>query len=168
MSSVEARLQEYRDKKLREKRSEEQKQRLWDIVTLAGIRNRWVAAPIPRGRDGSTPEENEEEADDGDYDEDVEEEEEEEQQSICPQTPLDAAILLVKVLIWLNLFYLAVYVEFGAIFVLTSGFAFIWLNLGRRRRGAPSAYSVFNPNCEAIDGTLTGEQIDQNIRHGIR
>ena len=75
---------------------------------------------------------------------------------------------VVQVLLWLCAFSLAVYAEFGAVFVLTSGFAAIWLNLGRNRgrRGAPSAYSVFNPGCESLDGTLTGEQVDQTIRRG--
>ena len=74
-----------------------------------------------------------------------------------------------QVLLWLCIFSLAVYAEFGAVFVLTSGFAAIWLNLGRNRgrRGAPSAYSVFNPGCESIDGTLTGEQVDGQIRYAL-
>ena len=74
--------------------------------------------------------------------------------------------IFVQVLLWLCTFCLAVYAEFGAVFVLTSGFAAIWLNLGRNRgrRGAPSAYSVFNPGVESIDGTLKGEQLDQQIR----
>ena len=73
---------------------------------------------------------------------------------------------VVQVLLWLCTFSLAVYAEFGAVFGVTSGFAAIWLNLGRNRgrRGAPSAYSVFNPGCESIDGTLTGEQVDGQIR----
>ena len=29
-----------------------------------------------------------------------------------------------------------------------------------------SAYSVFNPNCESIDGTLTAQQFEREIRHG--
>lgn len=98
---------------------------------------------------------------------DNEEGEVEEETPFFPQTPLDAAILVVKVLLWSSLFSLALYAEFGAVFVCTSGFAFIWLNLGRRKAGSPSAYSVFNPNCESIDGTLTGEQIDNTIRRGI-
>ena len=30
-----------------------------------------------------------------------------------------------------------------------------------------SAYSVFNPNCQTIQGTLTGEQFDKEIRHQL-
>ena len=35
-----------------------------------------------------------------------------------------------------------------------------------RRPGEASAYSVFNPNCEAIDGTLTGDQFQREIMYG--
>ena len=73
---------------------------------------------------------------------------------------------MVKLLIWLCLFAVSVHVEFAAVFLVTSGFALIWLNLGKRSRHQPSAYSVFNPGCEAIQGTLTGEQFDREIRHG--
>ncbi len=90
----------------------------------------------------------------------IQEEEEPEQ----PWTRLDWAILAVKVLLWLASFYLCLSLELGLAFVLTSGFAAIWLNLGRRKAGAPSAYSVFNPNCEAIEGTLTAEQFEREIR----
>ena len=34
-----------------------------------------------------------------------------------------------------------------------------------RNKDEPSAYSVFNPNCESIDGTLTAEQFENEIRH---
>ena len=39
-------------------------------------------------------------------------------------------------------------------------------NLGKRKAGEASAYSVFNENCEAIDGTLTAQQFEREIRHG--
>jgi len=35
-------------------------------------------------------------------------------------------------------------------------------NLGLRRKGEKSAYSVFNKNYEKIDGTLTPEQLIYN------
>jgi hypothetical protein len=34
-----------------------------------------------------------------------------------------------------------------------------------RKTGEMSAYSVFNPGCKAIDGTLTAEQFENEIRH---
>ena len=36
-----------------------------------------------------------------------------------------------------------------------------------RKAGEASAYSVFNENCEAIDGTLTAQQFEREIRHGV-
>ena len=32
---------------------------------------------------------------------------------------------------------------------------------------APSAYSVFNDNCERLDGTFTAEQFEKQMRHGF-
>ena len=66
-------------------------------------------------------------------------------------------------------------IEFTAVYLATSGFALIYLNLGndgegRRKEGhnnsSKSAYSVFNPGCESIDGTLTAQQFEREIRHG--
>ena len=82
-------------------------------------------------------------------------------------TWLDISILCVKLLLWCSLFLFAVHFEVGAVYVLTSGFAFIWLNLGSKGRkdGKLSAYSVFNKNFETIKGTLTADQFDNEIRH---
>lgn len=87
-----------------------------------------------------------------------------------PWTNLDYAIALIKSLIVLTGQILAIHVGFGAVYFATSCFAFIWLNLGtrRRREGEMSAYSVFNPNCQSIQGTLTAEQFEAEIRHRRR
>ncbi|KAL1460818.1 hypothetical protein WDU94_012761 [Cyamophila willieti] len=71
--------------------------------------------------------------------------------------------------LWFILFGLAVYAEFGFVFVILSGFALIWFNTrtGPKRRGEVSAYSVFNPNCAPIDGTLDARQFDREIRGGM-
>ena len=49
-----------------------------------------------------------------------------------------------------------------------SGFVLIYLltenNAAKRRAGERSAYSVFNPNCERIDGTIDVAQFEQEIR----
>ncbi|VDP40287.1 unnamed protein product [Soboliphyme baturini] len=47
--------------------------------------------------------------------------------------------MLFILLIWLIMFYFSVYF----------------------------AYSVFNPNCERLPGTLTAEQLDSEIRRGV-
>lgn len=82
-----------------------------------------------------------------------------------PWTRIDFAILGVGFLLWVVLFYASIKAEIGAVYFLTSGFALIWLNLGTRRSDQASAYSVFNPNCESIDGTLTAEQFEREICH---
>ncbi|XP_054261254.1 SAYSvFN domain-containing protein 1 [Macrosteles quadrilineatus] len=71
--------------------------------------------------------------------------------------------------LWLILFSFAIYLEFGAIYFIVSGFYIIWANTrtGPKRRGEVSAYSVFNPDCEAIDGTLKPEQFEREIRYGF-
>lgn len=64
---------------------------------------------------------------------------------------------------------LAIEFEWGAVFILFSAFYFIFTNLrsDRRKPWEPSAYSVFNPDCHAIDGTLNAEQFEKEIRHGF-
>ena len=57
-------------------------------------------------------------------------------------------------------------IEFGAVFFLVSCTLLMTSNLGKRKAGEASAYSVFNENCEAIDGTLTAQQFEREIRHG--
>lgn len=58
--------------------------------------------------------------------------------------------------------------EFGAVYFGISGLYIIWANtrVGPKKRGEVSAYSVFNPGCEAIDGTLKPEQFEREIRYG--
>ena len=87
---------------------------------------------------------------------------------VVPWTRLDYAILSVKFCLWLCFLALFLHLEIAAVFVCTTGFVLIYLNLGTRHKSQPSAYSVFNPNCEAIDGTLTGEQFDREIRRGMQ
>lgn len=87
-----------------------------------------------------------------------------------PLTPRDRSLLtsitLLKVLLWLVLLGLFVELEFGlAYFVLS---LFYWMYVGMRgpeekTQGEKSAYSVFNPGCEAIQGSLTAEQLEREL-----
>ncbi|XP_077017808.1 SAYSvFN domain-containing protein 1 [Tamandua tetradactyla] len=76
-------------------------------------------------------------------------------------------ITFLKVLLWLVLLGLFVELEFGlAYFVLS---LFYWMYVGTRgpeekKEGEKSAYSVFNPGCEAIQGTLTAEQFERELQ----
>lgn len=75
---------------------------------------------------------------------------------------------VLKLVLWLLLWGLFIELEFGVVFFILSLFYFIWASLrnSRRKPGEPSAYSVFNKDCEAIDGTLSGEQLDRELRYG--
>ncbi|XP_024413745.2 SAYSvFN domain-containing protein 1 [Desmodus rotundus] len=91
--------------------------------------------------------------------------------AIPPPLPRDQSFLtsitFLKVLLWLVLLGLFVELEFGlAYFVLS---LFYWMYVGTRgpgekKEGEKSAYSVFNPGCEAIQGTLTAEQFERELQ----
>jgi len=78
-------------------------------------------------------------------------------------------ILSCKVALWLVLYLLCLELEIGAIFVIISAFYVILSNLSNRRKKPwePSAYSVFNPNCEAIDGSIDPKQLEKQIGYGF-
>ncbi|EFN66942.1 Uncharacterized protein C6orf64 [Camponotus floridanus] len=78
-------------------------------------------------------------------------------------------IYLLYFLLWITLYAIALKYEFGAVYFVLSALLFICLNTrsGPKQRGEPSAYSVFNPNCEAIEGTLDASQFEREIRYGI-
>lgn len=84
-------------------------------------------------------------------------------------TVLNRVIYLLYFLLWATLYVVALEYEFGAVYFVLSALLFICLNTrsGPRRHGEPSAYSVFNPNCEAIEGTLDASQFEKEIRYGI-
>ncbi|CAL1686624.1 unnamed protein product [Lasius platythorax] len=84
-------------------------------------------------------------------------------------TVITRLIYLLYFLLWITLYAIALEYEFGAVYFVLSALVFICLNTrsGPKRRGEPSAYSVFNPNCEAIEGTLDASQFEREIRYGI-
>ena len=91
MSSVEQRLKEFRQNKEEGKKRQEQRQHLWNLITFAGVRNRWRNANSERAGNGAANDDAESEGDD-----DREFLGDDEDATVIPQTPLDAAILLVK------------------------------------------------------------------------
>ncbi|XP_066588396.1 uncharacterized protein Saysd1 [Prorops nasuta] len=78
-------------------------------------------------------------------------------------------IYLLYFLFWVTLYLIAIEFEFGAVYFIVSSLVLIYLNTrsGPKVKGELSAYSVFNPNCEAIDGTLDASQFEREIRYGI-
>ena len=91
-------------------------------------------------------------------------------EEVTPPTPNSRPwyVTALYVVLWLLLWGFFVEIEFGVVYIILSAFAFIVLSLrgSRRRIGELSAYSVFNENCESIDGTLTAEQFEREMRYG--
>jgi hypothetical protein len=70
-------------------------------------------------------------------------------------------------LLWLTSFVIFIRIEFGAIYFIVSLLYLMWCSLDRRRRrNELSAYSVFNPNFEKIQGTFSGEDYERQLRRG--
>ena len=78
------------------------------------------------------------------------------------------ALFALKILLWCTLQALFNEIEFGvAFFVASCLFFIVWSLKGSRRNPSQlSAYSVFNKDFEQLQGTLTAEQFDREIRHG--
>lgn len=82
---------------------------------------------------------------------------------------LDIITVVLKVVLWCLLMAFFITLEFGAVFFILSVFYVMFINFrqSKKQHGELSAYSVFNPNCEAIKGTLTAEQFENEIKFGI-
>ncbi|KAG7030195.1 hypothetical protein SDJN02_08542 [Cucurbita argyrosperma subsp. argyrosperma] len=51
-------------------------------------------------------------------------------------------------------------------YILGTGFCIILLNLGHRRSGEMSAYSIFNEGFRELPGTLNADRLDRDVRLG--
>ena len=71
----------------------------------------------------------------------------------------------VALTLWVIVWNLFIYIEFGSFFIIMSLFASIFLNLGEKKDGDLSAYSVFNKGFTTLLGQSTGQQFDKEIRH---
>jgi len=71
-------------------------------------------------------------------------------------------------ILYVLLQFVAWYLEFGAVFFVLGLLYFIFTNLSDRKRKPEelSAYSVFNPNCQRIDGTVDASEMINNIVSG--
>ena len=76
-------------------------------------------------------------------------------------------LTVLRWILWAVMFAIFIEMEFGTVFFVLSLFYFIYLSLrySRRKPWEPSAYSVYNKNCEAIDGSLTAEQFERELRY---
>ena len=77
-------------------------------------------------------------------------------------------ILFLKLLLWMLLWGFFIQIEFGTVFFVVSMFYWVYASMqaGTRKPWEPSPYSVFNENCEAIDGTLNAEQFERELKFG--
>ncbi|XP_040408605.1 SAYSvFN domain-containing protein 1 [Cygnus olor] len=83
-----------------------------------------------------------------------------------PARPL--LVLALKVLLWAVLLALFAELELGLPFFVVSLLYWMYAGTrgpGERRPGELSAYSVFNPGCAAIAGTLTAEQLERELHY---
>lgn len=71
-------------------------------------------------------------------------------------------------MIWVTLYAIAIQLQFGVVFIMISMLVGICLNTrsSKRKKNEPSAYSVFNQNCESIDGTFKAEMFEKQM--GLR
>ena len=67
---------------------------------------------------------------------------------------------------WMILSPIAARYDLGPIYILGTIFLIMVVNLGVRRPGELSGYSLFNENVQSLPGQLRAEQLDQQIRHG--
>lgn len=67
--------------------------------------------------------------------------------------------------VWLLCAPLAAKLDLGPLYVLATICAVIFLNLGTRKEGDASAYTIFN-NFRALPGQLTANEIDGQVRRG--
>eukprot|EP00092_Neocalanus_flemingeri_P038308 GFUD01041703.1.p1 GENE.GFUD01041703.1~~GFUD01041703.1.p1 ORF type:complete len:168 (+),score=40.38 GFUD01041703.1:82-585(+) len=152
MSDTKSKLEEYRKRKQAEENKEANKNAVWSALTLQPLRRRLTTRiNNQENQDPTEVENNLEVSDDAEI---VQAEEE-----TVEWTAIDWGILAVKFLVWICLQVVFVKIEFGAIFFLFTGVFLMLTNMGRKKPGEMSAYSVFNPNCEAIHGTVTAQQL---------
>lgn len=71
--------------------------------------------------------------------------------------------------LWAVPYILLIKVGFGAVYFCVTALLFIYFNTRTQPKlpHEPSAYSVFNANCQPIEGALSGEDIEKQIRSGM-
>ncbi|KAI3707681.1 hypothetical protein L6452_26310 [Arctium lappa] len=70
------------------------------------------------------------------------------------------------IIMWFILAPIAHRLDVGPLYILGTGFAIIFLNLGQRQQGDMSAYSIFNEDFRELPGNFNAERADRDIRAG--
>ncbi|GFX62000.1 SAYSvFN domain-containing protein [Trichonephila clavipes] len=99
----------------------------------------------------------------------LKDEDENDEPLTCDLDYMQITIVVLKVVLWCLVMVLFITFEFGAVFFIISVFYFMFTNF-RETEKSPnelSAYSVFNPHCESIKGTLTAQQFENEIKFGL-
>lgn len=68
--------------------------------------------------------------------------------------------------LWFVLLPIARRWDLGPVYIISTVFLVIFLNLGKRQPGEASAYSIFNEDFRELPGTLNAERLDRDIRAG--
>lgn len=81
---------------------------------------------------------------------------------------MDIVFYTLCVMLWATFWAIFIKLQFGTVYFILSLLIGVFLNTRTRPKdkGEVSAYSVFNKNCESIDGTLKAEQFEREIRYG--
>lgn len=85
--------------------------------------------------------------------------------SLSSMSWLTITLYFLYFVLWINIYLIFIQLEFGYVYLVLSGLFFIYFNTrtGPKKEGEISAYSVFNPGCEAIEGTLKAEQLEREF-----
>lgn len=89
--------------------------------------------------------------------------------SMCPCHLLQVLIRpsrLLALLIFMAGCVVSSRIGLGPVFVLCGMVYFIFTNLGRKREGEVSAYSIFNRGVRRLPGQLDADEVDRQIRQG--
>merc|ERR1712080_6677 len=77
--------------------------------------------------------------------------------------PIVSNIYFLYFALWLIGYLLFLDFGFGIVYLTGSIIGAIFCNLGTREKGTLSAYSVFNPNFERLDGTFSSDDFERNV-----
>ncbi|CAM8880832.1 unnamed protein product [Rhodiola kirilowii] len=72
----------------------------------------------------------------------------------------------ITIIMWFILAPIAHKWDLGPVYILGTGFAIIFLNLGKRQAGDVSAYSIFNEDFRELPGTFNADRLDRDMRAG--
>lgn len=94
--------------------------------------------------------------------------EDEANESSKQNTTVKITLYITGFLIWAFLYYFFIQIQFGIIYLIVSMLFGIYFNTrtGPKEENEISAYSVFNKNCESINGTLKAEQLERQMLFG--